>query len=102
MKASATTVSNHPTIKHVEQEGKTVTYFLSDGTQWVTTEDDLINYIEENGINQDEQFSHNTSPSGQDPRFDVMVPVYLDPQIILDQSWETLTEEYYKHIFRLK
>lgn len=92
-----------PKIKHVEQEGKTVRYFLSDGTTYTCSENDLIDFIEKENLNVDEIFSHNEDPEGQaNPAYDIMATVYIDPQEILDNNWTELTEQYYKHIFRLK
>lgn len=102
MKASAITMSNSP-IKHVEQEGKTVRYFLSDGTTYTCSENDLVDFIETHHLNVDQIFSHNDSPlRDSNPAYDIMATIYKDPQDILTDDWEMITEAYYKHIFRLK
>lgn len=88
-------------IKHVEQTDKTVTYHLTDGSKWVCTENDLIQFIEYYGLNIDSVWSHNDSPKNDsDPAYDVHKDIYKDPEVLLDESWEMVTEAYYKHIFR--
>ena len=72
-----------------------IRFCLSNGDYKTCTEEELIDWIEANGLNADVTFSHNTSPSGQDPSFDVYQEIFKDPQILLDDNWTDITERYY-------
>lgn len=72
-----------------------IRFCLSNGDYKTCTEEELIDWIEANGFNRDVTFSHNTSPSGQDPQYDVYQEIWKDPQTLLDDNWNDLTERYY-------
>lgn len=88
---------------HAEQEtvGGEIRFCLSNGDYKSCSEEELVEWIEANGFNRDVTFSHNTSPSGQDPSFDVYQEIFKDPQELLDESWNDLTERYYDFKWKL-